>query len=142
MKLKNFEISDDYIEILFEGGRLDLHNCYRMESFEYVFSEQIFKLKFRLFDQQEKQNPQRFELVFSNVGFLRIHERDSEMHESDDDCLDSIGFLPIESREIMNGFLTNMPKSGTDDLIIITHTGQAIKLQCEAAEFVLLDNKK
>jgi hypothetical protein len=139
MTLKNFEIEDDTVGLTFEGMYLDLHNCYDIEGFQYSNAEQVFQLKFRKGKYGTHESPESFELLFKNVSFLKIGERDAEMGASDDTCLEFIGFLPSESREIMDGYLTNMPKAPTDDLIINTYTGQAIKIQSASAEFISLD---
>ena len=142
MTLNNFRVAEDFIGLKFGDNYLDLHNCYDIEGFEYYNDSQEFRLKFKKGAQGKIHDLDRFQLVFKRVSFLRVGERNNEMSESDDNCLEFIGFLPYESRDIMDGFLTHMPKTQTDDMVINTYTGQSIKLQSETVKFQIMDNEK
>lgn len=142
MTLENFTITDNFIGLKFKTQYLDLHNCYNLEGFEYSFGKKEFRLTFRKGELGKAEDLSLFELSFKEVSFLRTGEHDPEMNSADDNCLEFIGFLPSDRREIMDGFLTSMPASPTDDMIINTYSGQSIKLQCSAVELIPLEKKK
>ncbi|GAA4296174.1 hypothetical protein [Nibribacter koreensis] len=137
MKLSNFEIEDS-IALRYANQYLDLHNDYDFTDFKYSVSSQIFEMSWTPIQSiSTVTNPVTgLKLRFEEVDFLKIQERDNEMPYSEDTCIDIIGFLPQEMREVMDSFGAK-PDYENDDMVFHFRGGQTIKIYAESVELIL-----
>jgi hypothetical protein len=139
MKLSNFEI-EDTVTLRYAGKYMDLHNDYDFHEFNYSISSQVLEMQWQKFDDEESisNSVDKIKLYFSGVNFLKIQERDREMPVSEDKCVDVIGFLPQEMREVMDSFGVK-PDYENDDMIIIFRGGQTFKINAEEVKLVMVE---
>ncbi|PVY41915.1 hypothetical protein [Pontibacter virosus] len=139
MKLTNFEI-EDTVTLHYTGLYLDLHNDYDFHEFKYSLSSQVFEIQWDKLETEEttSNNIDKFKLRFSAVSFLKIQERDAEVPVSEDKCLDVLGWLPQNMRQVMDSFGLK-PDYKNDDMILIFRGGQTIKINAEQVDLIVLE---
>ncbi len=148
MKLTNFTIGADNISIIpFDDTYLDIHNSYDFEEFSYNTFEQKLKLRWSM-TREEWVKPivrkedeimyVRFALVFEQINFFTVRERNENLPFSDDTCIEFIGFSSLDMRNNFDSFLMPTFIKETDDIIICFQSGQVLKINCKFVEFVEL----
>lgn len=137
MKLENFSISENSIALESGNLYLDLHNNYDFKQIEYsIDSRKIRLLWIKNPGDWVKGNiPDRITLEFDGVSRLRIRERDPGIPYTEDECLSTIGFLPSDMWEYVDGYSTGKPAT-TDDLLMDFMSGMAMKISAESARCV------
>jgi hypothetical protein len=142
MRLTNFQIVDDSIALNYKGQYLDLHNCFDFRSFHYdVTTSQLELIWTRSHEEWANESIPAFKLVFHEVGYLRIRERDGSMPATEDSCLYLIGFLQQELRDEFDSYTEFKNVTESDDLNISFQGGQAFKINCSYADFVELNEE-
>ncbi|MGI4872723.1 MAG: hypothetical protein ACRYFX_16305 [Janthinobacterium lividum] len=138
MHLQNFQLYGDGISLEWEGHNLDLHNCFDFKSLDYNLPQQQMSLRWlRSPEAWAKSTPlPGLMLIFNNVTFLRVKERDPAYLLTDDTCLASISFHPVEAREEFdNIYFQTTP---TDDLTFFFQSEWGIKVNAKTAELIPL----
>jgi hypothetical protein len=145
MKLINFSIGKDNISIIpFDDNYLDIHNNYDFEEFNYNIFEQKLKLRWgmrreewerRIARKEDEIMYVRFALVFEDVTFFAVRERDKNLPFTEDTCTEFIGFSPLDMRNDFDSFL-DKNISDDNDMIICFQSEQALKINCKSIEFV------
>lgn len=77
----------------------------------------------------------KFILVFEEVSFFAVRERDKNLPFTEDTCTEFIGFLPQDMRNDFDSFL-DKNISDDNDMIICFQSGQALKINCKLIEFI------
>lgn len=142
MKLINFDIADDNIALIFKGQYLDIHNNY--EFCGYYRDSELKEVRLRWTRSHEDWSNEEicgFELLFKNVNYLRIRERDDTLPKTEDSCLSFIGFLPQEDREIFDSYIVGNNTKDTNDLIVNFMSEQAFKINADVVEFSELNEE-
>ncbi|AHM59267.1 hypothetical protein D770_05000 [Flammeovirgaceae bacterium 311] len=138
MILTNFEI-EDMIGIRYSGQYFDLHNDFAFNGFKYSVAGLALELEWAIIDNEADGIVQNqihgLILLFSNVNYLRIQERDFEMPVSEDKCLSVIGYLPQEMRDVMDSF-GDKPDYEDDDMIMMFQGGQTFKINATQVELI------
>ncbi len=145
------------------GTEWDLHNYAAFDGFEYstaVTDHSVFVLKWHIReaviewrDAQAVSNSQgipfypsnSFRLVFSNVNYLEVAPRNSEMPSDEDKTLSSVSC--IEADEDSRDYIASqaIPIHDPNREGILFHMvfhfwgGQFLRIGAETAEFVLVD---
>jgi hypothetical protein len=93
----NFEI-EQTIAIASGDSCFDLHNCFDFVGFQYLPShrEASFEWERTQAPRVPDGLPARLFLVFDGVSNFAVRRRDDEMPFTEDDCVESISFLPPE----------------------------------------------
>jgi len=142
MELKNFDIDNDNIAILYKEHYLDIHNNFDFREFEY--SELKKKAVFKWTRSHEEWSNEKicgFELRFENVTYFKERKRDNELPFTEDTSLSFIGFLPQDMRENFDGFVPMKDVKETYDLNINFMSEQAFKINSETAECIELNEE-
>lgn len=139
MKLTNFDL-EETIALRHAGQYFDLHNDFDFSEFKYSVSSQHFEMQWHKSSAEEcvSDNVDKIKLYFSRVNFLKIKERDREMPDSEDKCVDVIGFLPQDMRDYMDSFGIK-PDYDNDDMIIIFRGGQTFKINAEEVSLIIVE---
>lgn len=95
MKLIEFSIAKDHIALERGSNYYDLHSCFDFQSLLYNPTKQTLDLCWlrSTGDWVKPTEPAELHLIFSGVHLFKAIERDSEMPFTEDDCLDTIGFI-------------------------------------------------
>ena len=136
MKLTNFEIADDFIAIETGGKYYDLHNNFDFASLDYDIKTRVVVLRWVKSDGEwvPTDSPQKIELFFSGAYLFKCKERDKDMPFSEDDCLDSMGFIHNELLDEVESFSCTAPTDAASHLNMSFHSGFVVKLGAEKAE--------
>jgi hypothetical protein len=116
MQLKNFQLNSDGISLSWQGYDLDLHNCFDFQSIRYAIQSREIEL-FWLHSPEEwakRTALPGLKLVFNEVSFFRVKERDPEYPLTEDSCLMHVSFHPVELRNEFDSI--SLSSSPTDDL--------------------------
>ena len=101
MHLKNFELGGDGISLEWQAEYLDLHNNFDFQSFNYDL--RLNKLTLTWLRSTEKWAKDvellGLILVFNQVSFFRVKERDSANPFNEDNCLSNVSFHPTSARD-------------------------------------------
>jgi hypothetical protein len=134
MQLKNFQLSSDGISLEWQGHDLDIHNCFDFERLTY-------NLPLRQIEASWLRSPEEWAkgtvlpgltLVFDEVSFFRVKERDPEYPLTEDNCLLSASFHPVELRDEFDSiFLSNSP---ADDLTFFFQSEWGFKINAATVE--------
>lgn len=136
MNLKNFNINEDNISLLYNGQYLDIHNCYNFRGFQFDNLTRTLALTWtRSVEEWSSEERCGFQLSFKQVTYFKVRERDSEIPYTEDNCLSFIGFLEQEMRDDFDSYKPNKNIKDTDDLNINFESDQAIKVNSAFVEF-------
>jgi len=142
MKLTNFHIDNDSIALNYNDKYLDLHNNFDFRSFNYdVTSRQLELIWTRSHEDWSNEIICAFKLVFRDIKFLKIRERDSSLPATEDSCLSLIGFLSNDLRDDFDSFAEVKNATDSDDLNIAFQSNQAFKISCNYVDFVELNEE-
>jgi len=142
MKLTNFHIDNDSIALNYNDKYLDLHNNFEFRSFNYdVTSRQLELIWTRSQEDWSNEIICAFKLVFRDINFLKIRERDSSLPATEDSCLSLIGFLSNDLRDDFDSFAEVKNATDSDDLNIAFQSNQAFKISCNYVDFVELNEE-
>ena len=139
MILQNYSFGDDDISILIDGKYIDIHNCYEFYELIYNTKNREVVLKWKVDEPDEEDFfiddglPRFISMFFEGVHFLKSIERDHEMPFSEDDCVETFGFLLDKLIDQMKGLSSNNPQSGCSHFIVNFMSGFAIKLSAKTS---------
>jgi hypothetical protein len=138
MKLVEFSIAKDCIAIERGTDYFDLHNCFDFQSLAYNPVKQTLSLHWCRGngDWVKPTEPAELSLVFSGVYQLKAIERDCEMPFTEDDCLDSIGFIWNYMLDEV-GFTSNIPSAECNVLSLSFMSGFNLKIGAESVNLVV-----
>jgi hypothetical protein len=135
VKLINFNIDNDNIGLIYQEQYLDIHNCYEFRGFEFDTTNKILQLTWtRSVEEWSNEIRCGFQLIFKQVTYFKVRERDNELPNTDDTCLSFIGFLEQDMRDDFDSYKPNENIKDTDDLNINFQSEQAIKVNSAIAE--------
>jgi len=134
MELRGFSLGDDFISLMREGVRLDLHNDYQFQELRHRPRERSIILAWsrRTSEWTSHALPQTVELQFQDVYFFKVAERDSALPATEDDCVNMLGFLWNDLREEMNGCAKIVPEPECSHFVVVFQGGSAVKLGAKA----------
>lgn len=134
----NFDIIDNHaIEI--EGRRIDLHNNFDFDSFNYNVADREIKLYWNKSsgDWVDKNDFSSLVLTHKGVTFLRVIDQDEKSTYEDDVCLGEITFFPSTAREINDSIVPQPKPNDGDDILYFFENGQLIRIHCEEIELIV-----
>jgi len=134
MKLKNFHIEDN-CAVVIDSKYFDLHNDFKLEGFRYDIANTEFELSWKSISQ-----PQGILIIFQEVSYLKIRERDPDKSEQEDNCLDFLGFLHPEDSAEMDGYVDSRDVKDNYQMIFNFEGGMAIKVFAKQAELKLISS--
>lgn len=142
MKLTNFNIDTDQIALIYNGQYLDVHNNYEFRGFNFdIHSKQLHLTWTRSHEKWASEKMCGFRLVFKNVSFLKVRERDAELSFKEDTCMSFIGFLSQDMRDDFDSFTEPKSVTNDDDLNVNFQSDQAFKINCELVDFVEINEE-
>jgi hypothetical protein len=138
MHLFNFSIATDNIALENEKHYFDLHNNFAFTSMNFDVIERTLSLSWLRRDENwvHENDPKKIELHFEDVSLFKIKERDSEELFSEDDCLNTIGFIHNELMEEMEAYSNNVVTEHENHLNICFESGFSIRIACEKATLI------
>jgi hypothetical protein len=139
MQLKNFEIGSDGISLSWQDRYLDLHNCYDFQSVHYDIQARQVKLFWRRSPEEWAKTAALpgLTLLFSDITFFRVKERDTAYPFTEDNCLMSMSFHATELRDEFDSIsLSNSP---SDDLTFYFESEWGFKINASAVELLPLE---
>jgi hypothetical protein len=139
MRLTNFKFNKDTISVEFDGIYIDLHNLYDFKTIVYNVDKRSISLSWnRGKGEYVPQNlPQTVILIFENVIRFAARERNLEIPFSEDDCVNYIGFLPMDSWDNFDGYLDYEPVNTDEHMIIEFMSGAVFKIEAEKGTCLL-----
>jgi hypothetical protein len=116
----------------------DLHNCYNFSQMRYDVSERRVELDWRrvVGERIPASLPRGISLVFLEVSLLKVSERESGAPFSEDDCMDTIGFIWNDMVDQMTAFTSHEPKEGLGHLCITFMSRASIKIAARTAHLL------
>lgn len=138
MKLDNFVVSEDNIGLQVGDMYLDLHNNFDFQAIKYSIDKREIRLSWKKHsgDWVPEKDPRIIELEFHGVTRFKMKERNPDIPFSEDDCLNTIGFLPPDMWDHIDGYSPHQP-SAEDDLLMDFMSGAALKIRAESVRCVL-----
>ena len=135
MRLNGFCISEDFIALECDQKRYDLHNNFVFQGLTYSSEQRTLNLLWRRGrgDWVNPAEPAELRLSFARVYLFKTQERNSELPFTEDNCLDSIGFMWDDLAAEMQAFTSSEPKDGCTHLIANFVSGLSIKIGAESA---------
>jgi hypothetical protein len=136
MELLNFSLYGDGIALEWQGQHLDLHNNFDFQSLHYNIRSQQVELTWRRSAEQWARAVQLpgLQLVFRQVSFLTVKERDPVYPFTDDNCLAHLSFHRPEERDEFDSIsLTTLLG---DDLTFYFQSEWGLKVNAETAELL------
>ncbi|MCU0437750.1 MAG: hypothetical protein MUC49_07515 [Raineya sp.] len=142
MFLKNFSISDDFINLNYEGEYFDLHNNFELTN---IISNQEQKTICLIFTKGNgnwipENSPNCLMLLFKNVTQVYYKDHDInyplECIHQDQFTINMLGFS-FDDSNIMDGVTDNIPRKDLPALLCILETGKAIKIIAESVELFI-----
>jgi len=117
---------------------LDLHNNFDFESIEYNIDKRVIRLVWRKNTAKRvpERNPGKITLEFYGVMRFKMTARDPALPFTEDDCLNTIGFLPADNWDYMDGY-SPQKSSADDDFLIHFMSGAALKIKAESSKCIL-----
>jgi hypothetical protein len=139
MYLSNFTIASDFIAVECEGVYHDLHNNLNFISISYDVLNRKVTLSWvkSTGDWVSTGCPNTLELEFSGVSLFKCKERDSGTEYTEDDCLESLGFIHNDMIEEIEGFAKSAPSPDACHLNISFMSGFALKLAADSAKCLI-----
>ena len=137
MKLIEFSIARDFVALERGSSYYDLHNCFEFQSLSYNPTTQKLSLFWhrKNADWVKPTEPAELSLLFSGVYLFKAIERDPELPFTEDDCLDTIGFIWNDMLSEV-GFTSN--QSGEDCTILSLSFVSGANLKIGAASVDLV----
>jgi hypothetical protein len=134
MKLIDFSFTSDSIGIEANGVYLDLHNNYDFIGISYLVMKKEIILSWNRNEGSCVQQglPKKVAIKFDNVSLFKAKQRDPDMPFTEDDCLNTIGFIWDDMVEEMRGAGPNQPKESRTHLVMDFMRGFAIKIAAES----------
>ena len=138
MVVQNFKLVGDGIALEWAGHYLDLHNCYDFVCLHYMLATKQVELVWKKSTQPwaATSSLPGLRLIFKDVSFFHIKERDGSYPQTDDECLASVSFHPVEARDEFDTICVS--STSTDDLTFFFESEWGIKLNAETVELVVL----
>ena len=135
MQLIGFSVAKDCIALERGTEYFDLHNNFDFRALTYHPTERTLELLWHRSkgDWVKPTDPPELLLAFEGVYLFKAHERDPELPFTEDDCLDSIGFIWDDMLAEMHGYTSNQPKAGCSHLNATFVSGFSIKVGAESA---------
>jgi hypothetical protein len=130
MKLVGFSITEDFIALERGPDRYDLHNNFDFQGLSYNPTQRTLELRWRrgLGEWVKPTEPYDLLISFTDVYLFKAQERDPAIPFTEDDCLDSLGFLWDDLVAEMRGFTSNQPGEGCTHLVATFMSGFSIKV--------------
>jgi hypothetical protein len=138
MRLENFALDSDGISLNWQGHNLDLHNCFDFECVQYCLQhQQVTLLWIRSPEWWAKSTVlPGLRLIFKNVSFLRVKERDADYPLAEDGCLAGVSFHPVAMRDDFDSI--SVAFAPTDDITFFFQSEWGVKINAESAELIPL----
>ncbi|UOR07452.1 hypothetical protein MUN82_10220 [Hymenobacter aerilatus] len=139
MKLSNFTIKS-FTELEWpNGGYADLHNDFLSNQLAYKPQAASLVLFWTKSTGEWAKQVQiaSLKIVFTNVNFLRVREREAAYPLSEDECLSEIGWSPPDEKDNFDSFYPDQNAPSTYDLLIGFHSEWAIKLNADNAQLFI-----
>lgn len=135
MQLIGFSIAEDFIAVVRGDDRFDLHNNFDFQSMSYAPTQRTLELHWRRGTGSwvKASDPPALSLSFSGVYLFKAKERDPELPFTEDDCLDTIGFMWDDLVAEMLAFSSNRPTKGRTHFIANFVSGFSIKVGATSA---------
>ena len=135
MKLEGFSIAKDCIALERGSDYFDLHNNFDFQGLAYSSAQRTLELRWSrgAGNWVKPTEPSELRLVFAGVYLFKAHERDAEIPFTEDDCLDSIGFIWDNLLSEMHGYTSNQSGEGCMHLNAMFMSGFSIKVGAESA---------
>ncbi|KZZ42691.1 hypothetical protein A3759_12170 [Thalassolituus sp. HI0120] len=110
MHLFNFSIAKDNIALENKKNYFDLHNNFAFTSMNFDVTERTVNLSWLRRDESwvHENDTKKIELQFEGVSLFKIKERGPDELYSEDDCLNTIGFIHNELMEEMEAYSNNV----------------------------------
>ncbi|HVX50035.1 MAG TPA: hypothetical protein VHB48_07750 [Chitinophagaceae bacterium] len=141
MMLKNFEIDfHQNIGFNFNGIKIDLHNDYNFESFNYNVALRQLAVQWQISngDWVRKSLPTTLQLIFYNVSYLQIVKKEVDDYRHDDTTLERIGYATADMRNDFDSVIIGQT-STDDDIIIFFLNDQSIRINAESVELIVTE---
>ena len=134
MKLLDFSIATDCIALERGAAYYDLHNCFDFQGIEYDVAKRTVLMRWTrgTGDWVKASEPPELQLEFSGVSLFKAHERDAALPFTEDDCLDSLGFLWDNLLPEMHGYTSNQPAKDCTHFVAIFMSGFSVKVGAES----------
>jgi hypothetical protein len=138
MILKDFKIAKDNIALEQSEVYMDLHNSYDFSGFAYDVAHREVKLSWRRASGAwvSESLPEHICLTLAGVYLFKAKEREPAMPFTEDDCLDTIGFLWNQRVEEMGGYHSFEPKEDCTHMSLEFMSGFALKIGAESASLL------
>ena len=124
----NFILYRNYA-IHFEDKYLDLHNNFDFEGFSYNVKQRALTLNWKGAEASwiPVDNPSQLTITISDVEFLRVTPRDSEVPFSEDTCLMDWTYYSSLERDEEDCVCDQEKPTENDDIIFKFQSGQTIR---------------
>ena len=134
MKLIGFSIAENFIALERGPDRFDLHNNFDFQGLSYNPVQRTLELQWRrgLGDWVKPTEPSDLRMSFVGVYLFKVQERDPAIPFTEDDCLDSVGFMWDDLLTEMRAFTSNQPGDGCTHLTANFMSGFSLKVGAEA----------
>jgi len=134
MELIGFSISEDFIALERGTDRFDLHNSFDFQGLSYNSAQRTLELTWcrGRGEWVKATEPAGLSLFFSGVYLFKTQERDPAIPLTEDDCLDSLGFLWDDLVAEMRSFTSNSPKDGCTHLTATFMSGFSVKVGADS----------
>jgi hypothetical protein len=135
MQLTGFSIAEDFIALECASHRFDLHNNFDFQGMSYSPKQRTLELHWRRGTGSwvKPLDPTELSLNFEGVYLFKAQERDPEMPFTEDDCLDSLGFIWDDLVAEMRAFTSNRATDGCSHFIANFTSGFSIKVGAASA---------
>ena len=135
MILSDFAIAKDFIALERGAEYFDLHNCFDFKSLTYDVSLRNLVLRWVKSegDWVKAEEPELLTLTLDGVYLFKASQRDPALPFTEDDCLESIGFIWDDMEDEMNAFTSNEQKDGCTQLCLSFMSGFSFKVGADLA---------
>jgi hypothetical protein len=135
MKLTNFRISGDFIAIEVGDSYYDLHNNFDFVGLIYDVQNKEISLNWEKSEGYwvRIEEPKSLRLLFSKVYLFKCKERDPALPVSEDNCLNSMGFIDNTMLGELEGFSHPEPRERAAHLNLSFMSGFAMKIGAATA---------
>lgn len=141
MELIGFSIAENFIALERGPDRFDLHNNFDFQGLSYNPMQRTLELRWRrgLGDWVKPTEPSDLRMSFVGVYLFKVQERDSAIPFTEDDCLDSVGFIWDDLLTEMRAFTSNQPGDGCTHLTANFMSGFSLKVGAESVVLHVVD---
>ncbi|MBB2806100.1 hypothetical protein A7D35_16560 [Xanthomonas arboricola] len=135
MQLIGFSIAEDFIALERGLDRFDLHNNFDFQGMSYAPAQQTLELHWHrgTGDWVKPSDPPELSLSFAGVYLFKTQERDPTVPFTEDNCLDSLGFMWDDLLAEMRAFASSRPSEGCNHLTANFMSGFSIKVGAVSA---------